>query len=135
MNQGAVEALRHEQQIPLLVAATQETVATVFIGRDDTSVIDSLTKNGINIDVVLCENADEALAEARVSRAQLPLFITSATDTTLAERFFKNPDVQGFFGEHWTQTQIQSHDNQVLHLSGTTQNGLRHLIQHTTNKT
>lgn len=135
MEPRAVETLLHEQQIPLLVSATQDIVATVFVGKDDLLAIDSLRENGIGMDVVECENADRALAEARVSRAQLPLFITSAVDPTLAQRFFKNPDVQGFFGEHWTQTQIQGYDNQILHLSGTTQNGLIHLMKHTSNKT
>lgn len=114
MEQRAVETLLNEQQIPLLVSATQDIVATVFVGKDDLLAIDSLRENGIGVDVVECKNADEALAEARISRTKLPLFITSATDTTLAERFFRNPDVQGFFGEHWTQTQIQGHDNQVF---------------------
>lgn len=134
MEQRAAEALLHEQQIPLLVSATRDTVATVFVGRDDLLAIDSLKENGIKIDTVTCENADEALAEAKISRIPLPLFITSATDPTLAERFFKNPDVQGFFGEHWTPTEIKGHRNQLLHLSGTTQNGLNRLMQHTNSK-
>lgn len=71
--------------------------------------------------------SEDPLREAREVTGSkiIPLFIDSAIDPELRERFFQNPDLAYFVDHQYTM--VPNHESRVLHTIGTTRHGLETL--------